>query len=109
MNEGARTATPAFPMNEKKPRDYPKIMSTPEAQAYVAGKPLGSEVRTEEFIRFVERFEIPPIDAVGTANRNRGEVSVRHKWSKRHIDLCLLTGMKFKDALKWAQQAVLSI
>lgn len=90
-------------------REFPIIMSTPEAAAYVAGKPLGTEVRHTEFLRFVDAYEIPPIDTVGTANRNKGGISVRYKWSKKHIDLCLLTGLHFKEALKWAQRASLCI
>lgn len=90
-------------------QNFPPVMSTPEAAAYLAGKKPSARVNVQEFVRFAERFRLEPVDVVGGGSRNRGESTVRQKWSKRHIDLVLLTGMRWRDALKWAQQAPLHV
>lgn len=85
------------------PTKYPLIMSANEAAVYIAQS--DKRVDTAEFFRFVERFEIPPVDTAGANGKSRGSVIVRRKWSKAHIDLCLLTGLRFKEALAWRQKA----
>lgn len=88
---------------------FPPVMTTPQAAAYLAGRKPGSRVSVSEFIRFAERFRLMPVDTVGGGSRYRGESTVRQKWSKRHIDLVLLTGLPWKETLKWAQQASLHV
>lgn len=82
---------------------YPLIMTASEAAVYIAQS--DKRVDTAEFFRFVERYEIPPVDTAGANGKSRGSVLVRRKWSKAHIDLCLLTGLRFKEALAWRQKA----
>lgn len=82
---------------------YPLIMSANEGAAYIAQ--TDKRVDPSEFFRFVERFEIPPVDTAGANGKLRGQAIVRRKWSKAHIDLCLLTGLRFKEALAWRQKA----
>lgn len=99
MTEGMKTG-----------RDYPKMMSTPEAAAFLAGKPREcGNLSQSEFLRFAEKYGLEPMDEIGGGSRNRGESTVRRKWSRAHIELCLLTGLPFRDALKWAQRAQLVI
>jgi hypothetical protein len=91
-------------------RDFPKMMSTPEAAAFLAGKPRDcGNLSQSEFLRFAEKYGIAPMDEIGCGSRNRGESTVRWKWSRAHIELCLLTGLPFREALKWAQGAKLMI
>jgi hypothetical protein len=78
-------------------------MTAREGADYLAQ--AGKRVDTTEFFRFVARFEIPPVDTSGANGKSRGSVIVRRKWSKAHIDLCLLTGLRFKEALAWRQKA----
>ena len=88
---------------------FPLVMTTPEAAAYLAGGKPGSRAgRVSVFIRFAEHFGLKPVDTVGGGSRNRGETTVRQKWSRRQIDLVLLTGQPLRDSLKWAQGATLS-
>lgn len=82
---------------------YPLIMTASEGADYLAQ--AGKRVDTAEFFRFVERFEIPPVDTAGANGKSRGQSIVRRKWSKAHIDLCLLTGLRFREALEWRQKA----
>ncbi len=89
--------------------EFPPMLTTPEAAAYLAGCEPGTRVATTEFIRFAERFGLKPVDVIGGGSRNRGGSTVRQKWSRRQIDLCLLTGLSFREALKWAQGATLKI
>lgn len=90
-------------------RDYPKMMSTPEAAAYLAGADAGTRVNQGEFMRFAETYGLKPIETLKSFGARRSDISVRQKWSKRHIDLVLLTGLPFREALKWAQGAKLMI
>lgn len=84
-------------------------MTTPEAAAYLAGRELGARVNLSEFCRFIERFGLKPMDVIGGGSRYRGETTVREKWSKRQIDLILLTGQPLREALKWAQGATIQL
>lgn len=86
---------------------YPLILSPNEGARYLAGVSDGQPNRAE-FLRFVERFSIPPIDEAGSSRDHVG-IIVRRKWSRRHIDLCLLTGLPFPEALEWARKANISI
>ena len=92
-------------------KKFPPMMTTPEAAAYLAGRDMSerSRVNVSEFVRFTERFGLVPVDMVGGGSRNRGEVTVRCKWSKRQIDLILLTGKPLREALKWAQGATIQL
>lgn len=87
------------------------MMSTPEAAAYLAGRAHSERARVNvsEFIRFTERFGLKPMDVIGGGSRYRGETTVRQKWSKRQIDLILLTGQPLREALKWAQGATIQL
>lgn len=90
---------------------FPPVMTTPEAAAYLSGRELSerAKVNVSEFIRFTERYGLKPVDAIGGGSRNRGETTVRYKWSKRQIDLILLTGQPLREALKWAQGATIQL
>lgn len=92
-------------------KKFPPMMTTPEAAAYLAGREYSERARVNlsEFIRFTERFGLKPMDVIGGGSRNRGEATVRQKWSKRQIDLILLTGQPLREALKWAQGATIQL
>ena len=90
-------------------KSFPPIMTTPEAAAYLAGREMGAKVNVSEFIRFAEHFALKPIDSIGGGSRNKGETTVRQKWSKKQIDLILLTGQPLRDSLKWAQGVTFKI
>lgn len=96
-------------MEQATPKVFPPVMTTPEAAAYLSGKELSARPNVSEFIRFTERFGLKPVDAIGGGSRNRGECTVRYKWSKRQIDLVLLTGQPLREALKWAQGATIQL
>ena len=93
----------------KQGRGVPHVLTTPEAAAYLAGREMGAKVNVSEFIRFAEHFALKPIDSIGGGSRNKGETTVRQKWSKKQIDLILLTGQPLRDSLKWAQGVTFKI